>query len=218
MNEAPNKRAGGAYLVKPEEGPGPGVLVLSSGFGLRDSVKDYCDALSDHGFSVVAPDLTDGRLAATPEEAGDIVAETTPDAVAALIVSSAVALRAHSASEADPVAVVGFSMGASWALWLATRQPESVSKLVAYYGTTNLDFEDLTAPVLGHFGDEDSVVSEDELTEMHAHLLLLERNVRIETYPGAQHWFAETDRPEFNGEHADLAWLRTIEFLKSEGS
>lgn len=200
--------------MKPDDAPGSGVLVLHSAFGLRPSVKDYCDRLADHGFSVVAPDLTDAATPSNDAEALESANATNADAVAALIVSSGVALRAHSADADAPIAVVGFSMGASWGLWLATRQPLTVERLVAYYGTTNLDFADMTAPFLGHFGDLDDVVGEDELTEMHAHMLLLEHEVRIEHYVGAQHYFAETDRPEFDAEAADLAWLRTLEFLQ----
>jgi carboxymethylenebutenolidase len=33
-------------------------------------------------------------------------------------------------------------------------------------------------------------------------------------YPQMPHWFFEDDRPEFNSQAAELAWTRTLEFLR----
>jgi carboxymethylenebutenolidase len=207
-------RAGEAYLVRPDEGPGHGVLVLHSWWGLGPDTKRCVERLADAGYTALAPDLNMGTYTDDAEEARTVLAESDPNATAALVLSSVVALRAHSADPDAPVAVIGFSMGASWGLWLATRQPESVDAVVAYYGVQNIDFDSLTAPVLGHFADEDPMVSEDELTEMHARLLLSEKSIEVHRYPGTGHWFAEEVTPGVHDpDAAELAWHRTLEFL-----
>lgn len=217
MSEQPQGRAGGAYLVTPDEGPGPGVLVLSSWWGLDRFVKDFCERLADQGFTALAPDLTKGVLADIAAEAEVELAASDPNETAALILSSVVALRAHSDEPDAPVAVLGFSMGASWAMWLATRQPDSVRRVVAYYGTQNIDFSAMQAAVLGHFATDDDLVADDEVVEMQARLLLDDKAVEIHRYPGTHHWFAEETHPEFyDPEAADLAWLRTLEFLRAD--
>jgi len=79
----------------------------------------------------------------------------------------------------------------------------------------------LTAPVLGHFAELDPLVSEDELVEMQAHLLLLDKHVEFHRYPGTSHWFAEVDRDAFTDDEsyavsaaaASLARRRTMAFL-----
>jgi carboxymethylenebutenolidase len=209
-----DERAGSAYLVVPEEGPGHGVLVLHSWWGLTPATKSVVEALADAGYTALAPNLLGGELPADGDAARDLLAATDPNATAALILSSVVALRAHSAEPTAPVAVIGYSMGASWALWLATRQPDSVDAVVAYYGAQNIDFELLRAPVLGHFAEHDPLVSDDELVEMQAHLMLLDKHIEFHRYEGTAHFFAE-DSPaqEADDEAAALAWARTLAFL-----
>lgn len=206
--------AGQAYLVRPDAGTGPGVLLLHSWWGLTPAVKDVADALADAGFVVVAPDLFEGECPQDVEGAIAALGAADPDTMAALVLSSAVALRSQTDAPDGPIAALGYSMGGSWAMWLATRQPETVRSVVTYYGTQNIDFEDLRAPVLGHFGTEDELVGEDELTEMHAHLLLLEKDVFIHRYDGTRHGFAERAwGAAYDEPAAALAWQRTVEFL-----
>ena len=206
--------AGHAYLVVPDDGPGHGVLVLHSWWGLTPAVKAVVEALADAGYTALAPDLLDGARPADGDEARDVLTASDPNETAALVLSSIVALRAHSADPDGPVAVVGFSMGASWALWAATRQPDSVDAVVAYYGVQNIDFDALSAPVLGHFAETDPLVTDDDLVEMQAHLLLLDKHVEVHHYPGTGHWFAESGAGDHHDpEAAALAWERTLEFL-----
>lgn len=211
--------AGSAYLVTPDAGPGHGVLVLHSWWGLTPHVKATVEALADAGFSALAPDLLDGALPADGDEARDRLADSDPNTTAALVMSSIVALRARSSDPDAPVAVLGYSMGASWALWVATRQPASVDAVVAYYGVQDIDFEALVAPVLGHYAETDPLVTDDDLVEMQAHLLLLDKHVEVHHYPGTGHWFAEADRPEHHDpDAAALAWSRTLAFLAAHTS
>ena len=207
-------RAGSAYLVVPDEGPGHGVLVLHSWWGLDAATKGVVERLADAGYTALAPDLLGGIRPQDADAARDALAETDPNATAALVLSSVVALRAHSAVPTGPVAVLGFSMGASWALWLGTRQPDSIDAVVAYYGSQDIDFEALSSPVLGHFAEDDPFVTEDQLVEMQAHLLLLDKHVEFHRYEGTGHWCAE-DTPigPADAAAASLAWERTLAFL-----
>jgi carboxymethylenebutenolidase len=189
-------------------------LVLHSWWGLTRSVKDVVESLADAGYTALAPDLCDGVVPEDAASAQALLADSDPNLTAALVLDSVVALRAHSADPDLPIAVVGFSMGASWGLWLATRQPDSVRAVVAYYGAQNIDFDDLRAPVLGHFAERDPLVSEDELVEMQARMLLSDKHVEVHRYEGTGHWFAETGVVTHHDvEAAALAWERTMAFL-----
>jgi carboxymethylenebutenolidase len=208
--------SGTAYLVTPENGPGPGVLVLHSWWGLNRTTKDVVERLADEGYSTLAPDLFGGVVPADDTDAQQLLMELEPNRAAGLILDSVVALRAHTDDPERPVAVVGFSMGASWALWLATRAPDTVRAVVAYYGLQDTRMEDLAAPLLGHFAEEDPMVTEDDLVFMQSDLMLLGKHVEIHRYEGTRHWFAE-ESPAGAGdaEAAALAWQRTLEFLRA---
>lgn len=224
---AAGSRAGSAYLVAPDDGPGPGVLVLHSWWGLTRGVKATVEALADEGFTALAPDLLPGPLPADVTHAARRLADADTDASAALVISSIDALRAHSADPAAPVSLLGYSMGGSWAMWIATRAPDSVVAVVDYYGLQDIDFSALRAPVLCHFADSDPLVSEDEIVEMQSHLLLLEKSVEVHHHPDTRHFFAEEDVPALGADGATsqrtdaeaaaaaAAWRRTVEFLRT---
>lgn len=208
------RSAGSAYLVQPDSGPGPAVLVLHSWWGLTPGVRRVVERLADAGYTAMAPDLFAGGLPDDYADAKRMLAESDPNVTADLVLSSPVTLRAYSVDPQAQIAVIGYSMGASWALWLATRLPDDVAAAVMYYGTQNIDFEPLQAQVLAHFAEMDELVSEDERTEMHARLLLSERSFEVHDYPGTQHWFAEEDQLDrYDEDAAELAWTRTLGFL-----
>src|SRR5574338_462275 len=69
VNASPGS-AGSGYVVAPDSGSGPGVLVLHAWWGLTPFFRTICDRLADEGFVALAPDLHgDDRTADTPDEA-----------------------------------------------------------------------------------------------------------------------------------------------------
>lgn len=215
--ETPNRRRSGtAYVVAPEGGRGPGLLVLHSWWGLTSFVRQWCDRLADEGFVAIAPDLYAGSTADRPDEAEQMLAEMDVDRAADLVLATAGTLRDLPITDDGPIGVVGFSMGASWALWLAARASEHVAATVAYYGTQGIALDDAQSAFLGHFAERDELVTEDEVVELEAHLRLLGKDVEFHRYAGTGHWFAEEDRPAaFDPGAATMAWERTLRFLRS---
>lgn len=207
--------AGSGYLVGPTGGHrGPGVLVLHSWWGLTSFFKGTCNRLADEGFTVLAPDLLTGQQPSTPDAAEAALAAADVDRTAGLVISSTRALRAASADAEAPIGVVGFSMGASWALWLSARASTEVAATVAFYGAQSIDFAEARSAYLGHFAEFDGLVTEDETAELEAHLKLVGREATFHRYPGTSHWFFEADRgPAYSSETAELAWQRTVAFL-----
>lgn len=208
-------RAGTGYLAVPESGNGPGILVLHAWWGLNDFFKGVCDRLAAEGFVALAPDLLGGLVATTVEGAEKQLAEANADELAHLTRSSLKTLRDMPLTPDAPVGVLGFSMGASMALWLSARVPESVAATTVFYGGQDIDFADARSAYLGHFAerDQDPYVDEDGLALLEAELNLDRHETTFHRYPGTSHWFFEADRPEHDATAAELAWKRTVEFF-----
>jgi carboxymethylenebutenolidase len=193
------------------------VLVLHSWWGLTPYFRRVADRLADAGFVALAPDLHLGHRAATESEARALLASMDPNVVADLVVSSAATLQGMPATAGAPIGVVGFSMGASWALWLAARRADTVGAVVAFYGTQDIDFRAMRARVQLHAAEHDDFVSDDELTLLEAGLRLDGVSVDVLRHPGTGHWFMEADRPDaFVEDAAERAWEHTIRFLRRE--
>jgi len=209
-----DKRASTGYLAVPDAGIGPGVLVLHAWWGLTPFITQVCDRLADEGFVALAPDLL-GEVVTDPAEAEARLETASPDQIAHITRSALYHLRQLPMTPNTPVGVLGFSMGASMALWLSARVPEGVAATTVFYGAQDIDFAQAQGAYLGHFAEEDPFVDEDSLTLLEAELRLLELDTTFHRYPGTRHWFFEEDRPEHHPEAARLAWERTIAFFRA---
>lgn len=207
-----NRRAGEAFLVDPVGGAGPGVLVLHSWWGLTPWTRELCRRLAAIGYTALAPDLFDGVQPMTEAEGEAVLGAADPDQLSGLVMSSAQTLRAASADAEQPIAVIGFSMGASLALWLSARLTTEVGSVVAFYGAQSIDFDDATASYQGHFAEDDPFVSEEDRVVTESFIRLGGRNTDFHLYPGTRHWFFE-DGDTFDPEAASLAWDRMEQFL-----
>ncbi len=211
--------AGTAYLVAPVDvaapqiAKHPGVLVLHSWWGLTPFIRSLCDRLADAGFVALAPDLLKGQLPANEADAELLLRDRDMDESVDLVLSSAGTLRSLPVTTDAPIGVLGLSMGASWALWLAARAAEHVAAVSAFYGTQTIDFAGTQAAVQGHFAETDRFVDSDERAELEAHLHLVGVEPEFHTYPGTSHWFFEADREAYHPQAAELAYERTVAFL-----
>jgi carboxymethylenebutenolidase len=113
------------------------------------------------------------------------------------------------------IALVGFSMGGHWALWLAQRPGLPVNATVVFYAARNGDFAQSNSRFLFHFAEADDWVSTASITKLKRSMELAGKDAGYYVYPGTTHWFFENDRPEaFNPKAAATSWKRTLEFLR----
>lgn len=208
-----SRTAGEAFMVDPPGGQsGAGVLVLHSWWGLNDWTKDFSRRIAALGYTVVAPDLFEGEHPATAEEAEAVLGRQSPDTMSGLVVSSATTLRAVSKRPNDRVAVVGLSMGASLAMWLAARAPLEVSAVVSFYGAQSIDFDNADAAFQGHYGDSDHMVSEEDRVVTESFIRLGDNTTDFHVYAGAKHWFME-EGATYDPGAAEAAFARMAQFL-----
>jgi carboxymethylenebutenolidase len=197
-----------AYLA---DGNGPGILVLHAWWGLKPFFKQFCDRLAAEGFTVLAPDLYQGRIAKTIEEAKALLEKRDFE----LMVDTANAAKEYLRKLVKgKIGLVGFSMGGGWALEIASSAPDQVAAMVIYYGNGDAEYAKIKSKVMGHFSDNDEWEPYEYVESTFAALKSAGVDTTLHVYPEVAHWFVEEDRPEYDPAAAQLAWDRTIEFLK----
>lgn len=217
-----NKQVTG-YLAIPPQGRGRAVLLMHAWWGLNDFFKDLADRLAAEGFVVLAPDLYEGVTASTIEEAEN--ASKGLDYKEAIKWETAAAehLLKHPAVQGNQLGEIGFSMGAAYAVWLATLRPE-VAAVVLFYGGADSgdwlgeDFAEKTkAAFLGHFAENDPYEPGEMVPKLEDQLRSAGRDAAIYVYPDTGHWFFENDRPDaYDPDASRLAWQRTVQFLQDK--
>ncbi|MFN8465748.1 MAG: dienelactone hydrolase family protein [Caldilineaceae bacterium] len=209
------------YLALPPNGQGSPVLVLHAWWGLNDTIRNVCNRLAEAGFVVFAPDLYHGKVTDTIEGA-ESLSNALDSASAKADLAAAVAFLAEHESQVSPaggedknIAVVGFSLGASFALHLSDSDPRRISAVVVFYGTRPGDYNRSRAVYLGHFAEQDEFEPQSEVEALEEALRDAGRLVTFYQYPGTGHWFFEPDRTTaYDAAAAELAWDRTLAFLK----
>jgi len=203
------------YLASPASGGGAPVLVLHAWWGLNDTIKGICDRLAEAGYLAFAPDLYHGEVADTIEGAEALAKGLDENKAQADIVESIRFLNEQAQGSSPGLAVIGFSLGAYFALELSNDQPEQIRSVIVFYGTGPDEFNKSQAAYLGHFAENDPYEEAEFVAALEQSLKAAGRPVSFHTYPGTSHWFFEPDRADaYNEAAAKLAWERTLEFLK----
>ena len=209
-----NGQPAAGYLSIPSQPDASGVMVLHAWWGLNSFFKSLCDRLASEGFVAFAPDLNEGKVARTIDEAKQIRSESNFERQHAIATTAPDFLRSRSEVRKEAFSLIGFSMGADWSLVLASESPEDFRKVVLFYGIGETDFSKIKSEILGHYSDIDEWEPLEGIRAMEAEMRSVKLNPTFHIYPNKSHWFFERDRPEYDSEAAELAWRRTLEFLR----
>jgi len=209
--------AGGAtartYMTGGADPGTPGVIVLHPWWGLNEDVIAYADRLAAEGYAVMAPDMFGGEVATAVDDADRLSSEMS-EAVGEAITLAAVDALGERLGPGVPLAALGFSFGAAWAIWAPTQRDRVLATIV-YYGTwVDSVLGRAKVPVLGHFAEDDPYETAETVTEFEQGLRDAGREATIHRYPGTGHWFAEPSRDAYQPEAAELAFERTVAFLR----
>jgi carboxymethylenebutenolidase len=191
----------------------PGVIVLHAWWGLNADALAYAERIAAEGFAVLEPDLYRGDSADTIEGAEELAGRLDETAADAIALATIDALADRLGPEA-PLATIGFSLGAAWSIWSAAER-DRVAGSVVYYGTVlGPSLARAHVPVLGHFAESDPFEPAEQVAAFEEALRAAGRSAEIHRYPGTGHWFAEPSRDAYRPAAADLAFERTVDFLR----
>jgi carboxymethylenebutenolidase len=208
-----------AYLSRPKaKGKRPAVIVIHQDKGVNPHIEDVTRRLGAEGFLALAPDMLApyGGTPASEEEALNIFRTKLDRDDLTIPLATIAFLKTHPESTGK-VGVVGFCFGGGVADRMALNSPD-LGAAVAYYGTPPADYkskvQNITAPLLLHYGALDTRV-DATIPDWEAALKANNKKYQLYMYDGANHAFNDdTNGPRYNKAAADLAWSRTIPFLK----
>jgi carboxymethylenebutenolidase len=208
-----------AYLARPKgDAKIPGVVVIHQNRGLDPHIEDVTRRVVLEGFLAIAPDaLTPlGGTPEDPEKAPALIQKLDSQSTTQNYVAAVKYLRAHPGSTGK-VGVIGFCWGGGIANQLAVNSPE-LSAVVPYYGPqpASEDVPKIKASLLLHYAGLDERINKG-IPAYEEALKRASIDYKIYMYEGSQHAFNDDTNPaRYNKEAAQLAWQRTILFLKEK--
>src|SRR5258706_10327615 len=151
-----NGGSGQGYLAQPE-GPGPhrAVVVIQEWWGLNEHIKDIARRFAAAGYVALAPDLYHGSVAEEPDDARRLVMDMQIAEAAKEMAGAAAHLASRTDVAPKRAGAIGFCLGGSLALLLASQSPQ-VGAVASFYGGRQFEADELrtsTAPMLANFGE-----------------------------------------------------------------
>ena len=215
-----NAHTAHGYLAVPAAGSGPGVIVIQEWWGLTSHIKDVTDRLAAEGFVALAPDLYGGTTTHDGDEAGRLMGELPVEGAARDLSGAVDHLLGRSEVTSSTVGAVGFCMGGGFVLVLAAQEGARIGAAVPFYGVLKEDYPDLggiTAPVQGHFGEEDSFTTPEAARALAARITAESGTApEFHFYPAGHAFFNDENLlGTYDKEQADLAWQRAVTFLRA---
>ena len=212
-----------AFLARPVAGPGhrgPAVLILHEWWGLNDHIMDVARRFAGAGFVALAPDLyarQGSKVTADPNEAAALMSALSSQAALRDLNAAVRYLAAQPVVEPQRIGLIGFCMGGTFVLTLATHNSD-IRAAVPFYGKVPPleTFRFLLCPVLYHYGAQDQWVTQQEVDRLREGLQRYGKPGEVHVYPAAGHAFFNDTRPDvYRAEDARLAWEKTVGFLTS---
>ena len=208
-----------AYAAMPKDATKlPAMIVIHENRGLNNHIRDVTRRMALEGFLALAPDML-SPSGGTPEDedkARDMIGEITPDIYGTNLIAAVEFLKTHPNSTGN-VGAIGFCWGGGQVNRLATLSPD-LKAGVAYYGAQAKaeDVPKISAALMLHYAGLDERIN----AGIDAYKAALEANgkdFQIFIYDGVNHAFNnDTSSARYDKEAADLAWSRTVEFLKQK--
>lgn len=211
------------YLWLPSEPNGSAIVLLHEIFGVARYIRDVAARTADLGFAVLAPDLY-WRIERGVALGGSSQSEVEKGMSYASRfdwekgVADCGAALEHLRSQPEvtqKTGVMGFCFGGTLAFHSAAAHAPDFA--VCYYGSGVPDLlhrlDDISCPLLLHFGGSDPYISRDSVTSVEG-AVADRKHIQIHVEEEAGHAFDNHESPLFhNAQAARSAWLLTVQFL-----
>jgi carboxymethylenebutenolidase len=216
------------YVTRPEaDGRYPAVIVIQEVWGVNSHIQSVTDRLPSQGYVGFAPAMfhREGRMTlGLYEEMQTALARLgrCTDANIIADVKAAVAyLKTQPFVDPQRIGIVGFCFGGRVSYQSACNVPDLKAAAVFYGGrilqplggtgpAPVAQTSQITAPVLGLFGETDQNPSPADVASIATELQKHDKTFAFHMYPGCGHGFHCDGRASYRPEAAKDAWSKTI--------
>ncbi len=210
---ADGKQANG-YYIAPKKKSKKWLIVIQEWWGLNDNIKFEADTyFKDLGdFHVLAVDMYDGKVAATPDSAMKISRSADPVRMTSILQGA----MQHAGKDAS-IYSVGWCFGGMWSLQTAIIAGNQAKGSIMFYGRpeTNMDkLKSIQCDILGFFGNLDRSPSPAMVNAFEKNMEVAGKKLTTYKYE-AGHGFANPSNPSFNKEATEDSYAKAIAFLKT---
>jgi carboxymethylenebutenolidase len=207
-----------AYSAKPKgAGKLAGVIVIHENRGLVPHIEDMARRVALEGYHAIAPDALSpfGGTPADPEEARPLFQKLDAEANKKNFVA-AVAYLKTGPQATGKVACMGFCWGGGLTNDVAVNAPD-LTAAIPFYGRqpSPEDVPRIKATMLIHYAGNDERINAG-IPAFEEALKKAGVEYAIHMYEGAGHAFMNDTGQRYNKEAAELAWRRTVAFLKDK--
>lgn len=220
-----------AYAARPEgNGPFPGIVLVHHAPGWDEIYREFARRFAQHGYDAICPDLYCRFGHGTPDDvtekmraAGGVAdGQAVDDCVAAITW-----LKALPTSNGK-VGIFGTCSGGRHAMLVGAKTKELAAIADLWGGgvvmppadlnskrpVAPIDLtKELSAPVLGLFGNDDTSPTPEQVDQHEAELKKVGKRYEFHRYDGAGHGFFYYHRPAYRPEAATDGWEKVFAFF-----
>ncbi|MFB3903324.1 MAG: dienelactone hydrolase family protein [Acidobacteriota bacterium] len=207
-----------AYSARPKDAVKlAGVIVIHENRGLNPHTEDIARRAALEGFHAIAPDALSplGGTPASPDEARPLFQKLDREANTKNFVAAVAYLKTQPQATGK-VACMGFCWGGAVTNLVAVNAPD-LTAAVPFYGSQPApeDVPKIKAAMLIHYAGDDQRINAG-IPAFEEALKKAGVEHTIHMYEGAGHAFMNDTGQRYHKEAAELAWKRTVEFLRAK--
>jgi len=177
-------------------GPRPGVLVVHEWWGCNEYAQRRARMLAEAGYTGMAVDLYgDGRTAANPDEAGELMNARIEDmeGTGARFNAALEALKAHNTVDSNRTGAIGYCFGGGVVTHMA-RMGADLDVTGSFHGAVGLAAVDgpalIDCRVMVYNGEADTLIGDDQIKGFKAVMNKIGASYDFIQLPGALHGFS----------------------------
>jgi carboxymethylenebutenolidase len=207
-----------AYSARPKDaGKLAGVIVIHENRGLNLHTEDIARRVALEGFRAIAPDALSpfGGTPENPDEARPLFQKLDREENTKNFVAAVEYLKTGPEATGK-VACMGFCWGGGVTNQVAVNAPD-LTAAVPFYGSQPApeDVPKIKAAMLIHYAGNDERIDAG-IPAFEEALKKAGVQYKIYMYEGAGHAFMNDTGARYDKEAAELAWARTVAFLREE--